>query len=172
MVATAATVAVEQAAQATEQVVAMAGPHAKVGASAAHVAAAAAVAMTAQEAVAVSAAVVAAARLLAGRSTGRRGGAGGLASRRTGRRRTRLLTTLRLATTVAAIAIQAQHAIQELEAEALARKAYADYQRAEKHVPSHRATSPFTSRTSRFLAPQPRSRSRKFGRRAIARRPP
>ena len=47
------------------------------------------------------------------------------------RRRTRLLTTFGLATAVAAAVIQAQHAVQELEAEALGRQACADYQHAE-----------------------------------------
>ncbi len=47
-----------------------------------------------------------------------------------------------LATAVAAVAIQAHHAVQELKSEALSAEAYADYQRAEKQVPFHRATSP------------------------------
>jgi len=148
-VVTAATaVAIEQAPQATEQVVAVAGLDAPVVAATLHVTFAAAVATVAVATVAT--------RRLAGRGAGRLAGwrsAGRLACRGarllTGRS-TRLLTTLWLATTVAAAVIQAQHAVQELEAEALARQAYADYQRADKHVPSHRASSPFTSRTSRF----------------------
>src|SRR5207253_4578120 len=49
-----------------------------------------------------------------------------------------------LATAIAAAVIQAKHAFQELETEALAAQAYADYQRTKHHVPSHRATSPLT----------------------------
>jgi hypothetical protein len=47
-----------------------------------------------------------------------------------------------LATAVAAAVVQADHAIQELETEALAAQAYADYERSKNHVPFHRATSP------------------------------
>jgi len=144
---------VKQAPQPTEQVVAMAGLDAPVVAAALHVAFAAAV--TPVTAVTVTATGVAAAGRLAGwrtsgcgtgRLTSRLSAAGWLSARWFAR----LLTTLWLATIVAAAVIQAEHAVQELEAEALAAQAYADYQRAEKHVPFHRATSPFTSRTRWF----------------------
>jgi hypothetical protein len=55
---------------------------------------------------------------------------------------TSLLTAALLAA-ASAVAIQAQHAIQELESEALTAQAYANYKRSKKHVQFHRATSPF-----------------------------
>ena len=56
--------------------------------------------------------------------------------------RSRKTVRTSLATAVAAAVVQAEHAIQELETEALAAQAYADYKRSKNHVPFHRATSP------------------------------
>jgi hypothetical protein len=75
----------------------------------------------------------------------RRGSAAGRFSRTASRFATLVAATsgfARLATAVAAAVVQAQHAIQELETEALATQAYADYKRSKNHVPFHRATSP------------------------------
>ncbi|MDZ4817669.1 MAG: hypothetical protein SGJ20_01710 [Planctomycetota bacterium] len=56
----------------------------------------------------------------------------------------RFFTTFWFATAVATMAIQADHAVQELEPEALATQTHAEYQRAENNVPFHRETSPLT----------------------------
>jgi hypothetical protein len=76
-------------------------------------------------------------RTSTGRLASRFGTAAGLATLVAAARR---LT--RVATAVAAAVVQAKHAIQELETEALAAQAYADYKRTKDHVPFHRATSP------------------------------
>jgi hypothetical protein len=120
------------------------------------------------------AAVFVAARITARSRAARRGGfatagrrsSAGHFRRTAGRFATLVAATsgfARLATAVAAAVVQAQHAIQELETEALAAQANADYKRSKEHVPFHRATSPLLElRIACFLGRPGMSRPRRL----------